>query len=124
MSENMHYEIFKYLDSKDLLEIRATKLGGYQLTSNKLLRSRIQNYFPKLRPLINHSNKLKQNKEFLELVLQQTGGNILSFDGLKMGVGVINLWMPILKLIPQLKGINLGSLNLYIYIYILTHRKK
>ena len=44
MSENMHYEIFKYVSSTDLLQIKLTTLGGYQLTSNRLLRSRIKNY--------------------------------------------------------------------------------
>ena len=45
LSENMHYETFKYLNCKDLLGIRSTNLGGYQLTSNILLRSRIKTIF-------------------------------------------------------------------------------
>ena len=44
ISENMHYEIFKNLDCIDLLSLRGTSLGGYMLTSNNLLRTRIQNY--------------------------------------------------------------------------------
>ena len=27
LSENIHYEMFKYLDYRDLLEVRRTKLG-------------------------------------------------------------------------------------------------
>ena len=49
ISENMHYEIFKYLNALNLVNIRGTNLGGYQLTSNNILRSRIKNYFPHLK---------------------------------------------------------------------------
>ena len=48
ISENMHYEIFKFENSRDLIRVRAISLGGFQLTTNKLLRSRIGNYLEKL----------------------------------------------------------------------------
>ena len=46
LCENLHYEIFKCLNYVELLEIRCLKLGGYELTSNITLRSRIKNYPP------------------------------------------------------------------------------
>ena len=45
ISENMHYEVFKYLEAVDLLQIRSLNLGGFLLTSNPYLRPRIKNYF-------------------------------------------------------------------------------
>ena len=70
----MHYEIFKFLNSKDLLEIRATKLGGYQLTSNLVLRSRIKNYLSKI-SLKYHAATILKN----DLIYEQTKQLSLDF---------------------------------------------
>ena len=71
ISENMHYEIYKFLDAHELLEIRSMSLGGYELTSNKVLRSRIRNYLR-----INCLKYLPNNTDIIEsisLILEQTG---------------------------------------------------
>ena len=74
ISENMHYETFKYLNSVDLVEIRGMKLGGYQLVSNKLLRSRIYNYFTWLTLDLDdyESWNLDTRARRTSLVLEQT----------------------------------------------------
>ena len=78
MSENMHYEIFKFINSEELLEVRAINLGGYQLTSNPILRSRIKNYFDRI-PLFFYDITMKKTidkkeyKRIILLLLQQTG---------------------------------------------------
>ena len=59
ISENMHYIIFKYMAAKELLEIKLTNIGGYQLTSNQLLRSRIRNYFNKIYFNLKFERKIK-----------------------------------------------------------------
>ena len=65
LSENIHYEMFKYLDYRDLLEVRRTKLGGFQLTSNKILRARIKNYLPELKFKFVQTEKRKSNRNGL-----------------------------------------------------------
>ena len=78
ITENLSYEIFKYMNSKELLEIRATNLGGYQLTSNTTLRSRIKNYL-KVAPFNSMTNSLIESAKF-DLVFEQTGRKILFFS--------------------------------------------
>ena len=76
LSENMHYELFKYLNSQELLQIRVLKLGGYLLTSNPLLRSRIKNYFQDLSPRL--SQNYTENVHKLHCLFGQIGLNKLS----------------------------------------------
>ena len=109
ISENMHYEIFKYTSKEDLLEIKGLSTGGYQLTTNQLLRSRIKNYFEiiKYSPDLDTADEI--NARNIYLIFEQTGRNKLSFEG--MGVrdkGLIK-FSDILKLIPDLKEINLSK---------------
>ena len=78
ISENMHYEIFKYLDSRDLLEVRITKLGGFQLTSNKLLRSRITNYLD-IKPILHLNADHAENIRNLRVFFEQIGQNKIVF---------------------------------------------
>ena len=79
ISENMHYEIFKYLDSRDLLEVRITKLGGFQLTSNKLLRSRITNYLD-IKPILHLNAERAENIHNLRVFFEQIGQNKIVFE--------------------------------------------
>ena len=79
ISENMHYEIFKYLDSRDLLEVRITKLGGFQLTSNKLLRSRITNYLD-IKPILHLNADRAENIHNLRVFFEQIGQNKIVFE--------------------------------------------
>ena len=128
MSENMHYEIFKYMNSKDLLEIRRSKLGGYQLVSNITLRSRIRNYSiynPDM--LFNELLTVKDYPQKVGFIYEQTGEEELHLENIYSNSNSEQVeWgklYKILKYIPQLKGIYLGKKNftfisiIYIYTY-------
>ena len=112
LSENMHYETFKYLNCEELLEIRASKLGGYLLVSNALIRSRIKNYFQLLQPRINNNENMKVVDYKIKLIFEQLGEEILYFERMKIGVneGIRNIIIPIIELNPELKGIKLGNI--------------
>ena len=92
ISENMHYEIFKYLNSNELLEIRETTLGGYQLTSNKLLRSRINNYFTITNIYFRGNIKekkyldinLEEDVHRIHIIFEQTGRDKLRLEGMRL----------------------------------------
>ena len=111
LSENMHYEVLKYLDCYDLLEMKGVKLGGYQLISNKKLRSRIKNYFFTLYPKLASKEVLDAKCYYrkIQLIFEQTGNDILNFHQMRIGEEGIKKLLPILKLIPNLKGIQLGT---------------
>ena len=120
LSENMHYETFKYLNSRDLLEIRCTKLGGYQLVSNKILRSRIKNYFTgrfniKLSEDV-HGEKIEYYDRRVKLIFEQTGMGILDLED--SGKGVIDGLIYLMKNNAEILELKLG---IYIYIYIYTY---
>ena len=100
VSENMHYEIFKFLNSKDLLEIRATKLGGYQLTSNLVLRSRIKNYLSKI-SLKYYAATIQKN----DLIYEQTRQLSLVFDSSIHNDGLKYIF----EHNPQITEINFGK---------------
>ena len=121
LSENMHYEVFKYLPPKDLLEIRIMNLGGYELISNKILRPRIGNYFHQIQPIIN-TKELANIMSFdhnLKFIFQQLGREILDLDLRNLGESGAALLLPILKLNPELKEIKLGIIyNKYNNIWI------
>ena len=79
VSENMHFEIFKYLSAEILLEIRITCLGGYQLCANKNLRNKmVKNYYRKLQ--INAQEYKKSSKEWnirkARVIHEQTSSNL------------------------------------------------
>ena len=136
ISENMHYEIFQYLGPKALLQIRAMSTGGYQLTSNQLLRSRIKNYFPKLKFNLNqklgklsilfhpktgiiYSSIIEENIEIninklrkrqILLIFGQIGKEFLDLTGMNLGKTGNKQLIQIIRLlqdIPEIKGINL-----------------
>ena len=116
LSENMHYELLKYVNSFGLLEIRLCNLGGFQITSNTVLRSRIKNYFPKIIPKKAGINLTKIR--FFLAMFEQTGENSLSFDNLKLGNnGALKLGK-FLHYMPSITKLNLSKLYTYIYIYI------
>ena len=109
MSENMHYEIFKYLNFKELLEIRYTSLGGYQLTSSEILRSRIKNYYirdrsVKIGKLIDTENYLKKVK----IMCEQMGKELDLRDMSITENDNIHL-LEIIKNITDVLSINLGK---------------
>ena len=116
LSENMHYELLKYISPRDLLSIRGTKLGGYQLTSNILLRSRIKNYFHTIQYYPHDNIDMELIIRRYKLIFEQTGKEKLDFGDMGLGnKGVIKL-TNILSAIPQTTKINL---SIYIYIYII-----
>ena len=116
ISENMHYEIFKYLDSHNLLEIRALKLGGYQLISNKTLRSRIKNYFKYIPFKLSEDLPISLKIKGINLIFEQMGREKLIYEGVGLEMDEINKLSEILEFTPELKKLNLG---IYIYIYII-----
>ena len=80
ISENMSYEIFKFQNSTDLLQIRALNLGGYQLISNPYLRARIKNYlkgkpFPTLTGLLYDIGRSN-------LLFEQTNSHMLNLSNI------------------------------------------
>ena len=116
VSENMHYEILKFINSRDLLGIRGTNLGGYQITSNKLLRHRIKNYFIKLKPDVGEDKDLVEyiSDKGIKLIFTQTGKHILDYDQMHLGRRGMGSLLQILKFNTNILGINLGT---YIYRY-------
>ena len=109
ISENMHYEIFKYLAANELLEIKLTNIGGYQLTSNQLLRSRIGNYFNKIYFNLKESSDVKSNTRKIQIIIEQTGILILEFENEKLREKELTMLSQIIKNIPELQGINLSK---------------
>ena len=112
ISENMHYEIFKYVDWKQLLEIRGINLGGYQLISNRILRSRISNYcpikFPKIKVL--ELDKVIEDSR-IKLIFEQTGRAELDLEGIANVTKkpIFSQIFRILKLNPEIKELKFGQ---------------
>ena len=121
ISENMHYEIFKYLDGKDLLEVRAITLGGYQLTTNKILRSRIGNYLESKIYLTKKDIEENINRIKLIFQFQKTSNYSLNLGGTQIG----NQGLVILtKVLKSMHDIYISQLYTCIYIYILIRTNK
>ena len=100
LSENMHYEVLKYLNSDELLQIRAIKLGG----SNKILRSRIGNYFVSKRINMTENVPISSRKNIgrLQHYFEQTGRNILHFHKNKIGERVLKTFGDLFKKLPDI----------------------
>ena len=111
ISENMSYEIFKYVNSQELLQIRASSLGGFQLITNTTLRARIKNY---LKDKIIFLTDIYASKGNINLLFQQKSERVLSFtlleakDAKKLAQN--------LKCIPNLQSLNLSNI-FYEYIF-------
>ena len=101
----MHYEIFKYINSKDLIEIRVIKQGGYELISNQILRSRIGNYLQNTH--FNLSQNIKDIR-MINLYCEQTMG-YLKIDGRIIEIDDIIQFMNILDQIRVIKGLIFGT---------------
>ena len=65
-------------------KIKLTNIGGYQLTSNQLLRSRIGNYFNKIYFNLKESSNVKSNTRKIQIIIEQTGILILEFENEKL----------------------------------------
>ena len=116
ISENMHYEIFKYLTSNDLLEVRFTKLGGYQLTTNKTLRPRIKNYFECIKYIIDENMEqfeVNEENKKIDLIFEQTGKEILE---IYINNQDIHYLSQIFEANSHIKGITSSKISLYIYL--------
>ena len=111
LSENIHYEMFKYLDYRDLLEVRRTKLGGFQLTTNKILRARIKNYLPELKfKFIQTEKRNLIEEDFrIKIIFEQTGTQILNLEKTKMDEMEFECLIQIIKINPQINGMKLGN---------------
>ena len=121
ISENMHYEIFKYLNPYSLLGVRSTSLGGYQLISNTLLRSRIQNYLHLLNCKLlvvedtEHVFDLEKYRRKIKIYFEQ-GAGIFNLEGSEIGInGFMNVLAIIKMMSLCIKEINFG-INSAIYI--------
>ena len=112
LSENIHYELFKYLTAEELLVIREVNNGGFQLTSNKLLRSRIKNYFYILHPEFSENSPDMEIQ--IKLILEWTGKNVLCLAGMKLREKQINELSYAIRQIPYIEEFNLGRLFMYI----------
>ena len=107
ISENMSYEIFKFMNPEDLLQIRALTLGGFQLISNTTLRARIKNY---LKDKYISLTLLFENKRKIDLLFEQKGERVLSLNSLKANeVKELN---ENLQFIPNLQSFKLGNINI------------
>ena len=113
VSENMHYEIFKYLHPEELLEIRSMNMGGYQLTSNSILRPRIKNYF--VREWTAQRELSKQN---IELIFQQARTSSILLDKRKLGNIELFRFSNILEVLSGRMQRIVFSILIYSYIYI------
>ena len=112
ISENMHHEILKNLGNIDLLRIRETNLGGYQLTSNPLLRSRVDNYFLYSNIIIEPEEDHKfseQTVHNIETLFEQTGKEELVFTEGQMNDQKLVDFSKILRYIYELKGITISN---------------
>ena len=70
------------MNSVDLITIRGLGLGGLQLTSNELLRSRIKNYLKGIKFHIETNNPAVI-ANYIKLSFQQTKKQKLIFDSVK-----------------------------------------
>ena len=115
--ENLHYEIFKYMNYAELLEIRCLKLGGYELTSNKTLRSRIKNYPHSFEYTFSNFDLEKEaiNARKIKLIFTQIGKNKLSLVNIQNNHQKIKYIAKIMKLIPEITELNLCKYICYIY---------
>ena len=119
MSENMHYELFKYLNYKELIMLRGTNLGGYQLVTNPILRSRIKNYYIRnpyltLEELID----IEYSGKKVELMYEQTGREAFNLEKMNITDEECIQLSDIFKYIPKLQGINLRKLIFIVYSFI------
>ena len=114
MSENMHYEIFKYMNGGELLEIRRINLGGYQLTSTKLLRSRIKNYYIR-NPKLMINTLINAGARRIEAVYEQMEGCEINLNCMNIDWEKCIRVIQILRDIHKLKGINLCIIY-YLYL--------
>ena len=112
----MHYEIFKNLNFKELLNIRSLKLGGYQLTSNKILRERIKNYAINIKLDFDKSVDEKKIVRRIKLMFEQTGLYRLRINGWKFkklnGICLLKSF----QYIPETEDLILSTMIL-VYIY-------
>ena len=81
MSENMHYEILRCLNWKDLIDVRLINLGGFQMVTNQVLRNKLKNYMNKCPLLINTQDNEYSNIQKIRLLFQQMGKNLLRLVG-------------------------------------------
>ena len=72
--------------TKELFENKLTNIGGYQLTSNQLLRSRIGNYFNKIYFNLKESSNVKSNTSKIQIIIEQRGILVLEFENEKLSI--------------------------------------
>ena len=117
LSDNIHYEIFKNLNSRDLLKIKEINLGGYQLTTNHHLRGKmIKNYFSYLKPMLDLSEKssnVEKNIKIVKLIYQQTEKEYLDFRTMQIQDQGAIQFARIFMHIPETKELNLGTNKKY-----------
>ena len=115
LSENMHCEIFKNLNSKELLQIRATKLGGFQLTSNPNIRYKIGNNFKYIFPEFSFENT-GRDVRLLQHLFEQTGEYKLPLGLMILRDEGITQISGVLKYITMVRHIDLSKYYIDIYL--------
>ena len=113
ISLTMHYDIFRFLNSPELLDIRNLNLGGYQLISNNNHRSKILNYFTKIIPQINETmsglvDTEKENRK-INLLFTQTGNNLIDLSRKIIKENGRRNLMKLLQFNPQITGLKLSK---------------
>ena len=116
--EYLQFEIFKYLDKYELLEIRAVNLGGYELASKPSLRSKIMNYFPKIRWIFSTEYADNICAQQINLIFEQIGKKELDLEGRSIENKDLFKISTMFILIPQTVELNISKFFYYIYIYI------
>ena len=107
LCENLHYEILRYLNCKELLEMRGVNLGGFQIASNKRLRSRITNYLSRVKtPMQEYT---RNNIHLIEVLFEQTGENRLVVERMKIGIPRMRNLINIFKLAKEINEIDLSD---------------
>ena len=109
LSENCHYEVFKFLDEYELLELRMLNTGGFQLSSNQHIRGkRVQNYFEKFSLMFSEEINLLKYINYIEMMFVQIGGRYLGISEIyECESGIIQI-VEIFKLFNNIHELNLG----------------
>ena len=113
ISENMHFEILKYLDWKDLLVLREVKSGGFQIISNRKLRKPIGNFMNIILSPNLEYKRLAIETRRISLLFVQINMRILKFDDFNVNRDQLDY---LCQLCMNLNEIDEFQISNYLYI--------
>ena len=111
VSENMHYEIFKFLTPIQLLDVALLNSGGFQLISNRILRARIKIYFTILKPIIPEHSTEEKNIYRIKQIFSHNGKFSLIIDKDKVKNEQLHKLFCNFDRLSELREINCGNFN-------------